>query len=72
MTIKLVPETEQYLLDSIKRIGTAGLLSVIPGLHDVAIVFGLTTMIWFAWVGVVLLMTKTDRSLDAASAPCPA
>jgi hypothetical protein len=39
-------------------IGVAGLTSVVPPLHDAAIVFGLMLIAWFVWVGVALTMTK--------------
>lgn len=39
-------------------IGVAGLSSVVPPLHDVAIVFGLMLIAWFVWLGTVLTMTK--------------
>ena len=42
--------------------GVAGLASVIPPLHDVALVFGLMLIAWFAWLGVVLAMTKTKAA----------
>ncbi len=33
----------------------AGLITLVPGLSDVGIVFGLGTIAWFAWTGIVLL-----------------
>jgi hypothetical protein len=42
--------------------GVAGLVSVIPLLHDAAIVFGLMLIVWFVWVGIVLLMTKATAA----------
>lgn len=33
----------------------AGLVTVIPGLSDVGIVFGLGLIVWFVWVGLVLV-----------------
>lgn len=36
-------------------IGAAGLASVVPPLHDVAMVFGLLLIVWLMWVGVVLV-----------------
>ena len=38
-------------------IGVAGLASVVPPLHDAAIAFGLLQIVWFVWVGIVLLRT---------------
>ena len=39
-------------------IGVVGLASVVPPLHDAAIAFGLLQIVWFVWVGVVLMTTK--------------
>lgn len=39
-------------------IGVAGLLSVVPPLHDVGILFGILQIVWLVWLGVVLLRTK--------------
>jgi len=39
-------------------IGVAGLLSVVPPLHDAAMVFGLMLIAWFVWLGTVLTLTK--------------
>lgn len=35
--------------------GVAGLITVIPALEDVGAVFGIGLIIWFAWLGVLLL-----------------
>jgi hypothetical protein len=53
--------------------GVAGLVSVIPPLHDAAIVFGLMLIVWFVWVGVTLVATKAtaaepDRLMSAGTA----
>ena len=42
--------------------GVAGLVSVIPPLHDAAIVFGLMLIVWFVWVGVALVRTKATAA----------
>lgn len=39
--------------------GAAGLVTIIPGLEDVGAVFGLGLIVWFAWVGVILLKETT-------------
>lgn len=39
-------------------VGLAGILTVIPGLGDLGAVFGLLQIVWFAWLGIVLLKTK--------------
>ena len=36
-------------------IGVLGLASVVPALNDAAMAFGLLEIVWFAWVGVVLV-----------------
>jgi hypothetical protein len=36
-------------------IGVAGIVSVVPVLHEVAYLFGLLQIVWFAWLGVALL-----------------
>ena len=41
-------------------IGTAGVLSVVPALKDVAYGFGLLVIVWFAWLGIVLLRRKHE------------
>lgn len=35
--------------------GTVGIFSIIPGLTDLTGAFGLSQMIWFVWLGIVLL-----------------
>jgi hypothetical protein len=39
-------------------IGAVGLASVVPPLHDLAYAFGLLQIVWFVWLGVVLMTTK--------------
>lgn len=36
----------------------AGLITLVPGLSDVGMVFGLGSIAWFAWTGIVLLRTE--------------
>jgi len=40
-------------------IGTAGVLSVVPVIQDLKYGFGLVLIVWFAWLGIVLLRTRT-------------
>lgn len=35
--------------------GAAGLITLIPGLSDVGMIFGLGSIVWFAWAGIFLL-----------------
>jgi hypothetical protein len=39
-------------------IGVVGLTSVVPPLHDAAVVFGLLQIGWFGWLGVTLLRNR--------------
>ena len=34
---------------------SAGLITLVPGLSDVGMIFGLGSIAWFAWAGIVLL-----------------
>lgn len=44
--------------------GAAGLITLVPGLSDVGMVFGLGSIVWFAWAGIVLLRS-TDSPIPA-------
>ena len=41
-------------------IGIVGLVSVVPALRDLGIAFGLLQIVWFAWLGVVLLRSEAS------------
>ena len=43
-------------------VGIAGLASVVPPLHDVALAFGLLLIAWFAWLGAALARTKSSSA----------
>jgi hypothetical protein len=36
-------------------VGLAGVLSVVPMLKDLAVVFGISQILWFAWIGIVMV-----------------
>jgi hypothetical protein len=36
-------------------IGVAGLFSIVPALEVLGVIFGLGSIVWFAWVGIVML-----------------
>jgi Domain of unknown function (DUF4386) len=36
-------------------IGAAGILSALPGLGDVGLIFGMSQIVWFVWLGIILL-----------------
>jgi hypothetical protein len=46
-------------------IGTAGVLSVVPALKDLAYGFGSLQIVWFVWLGIVMLRT-ISRPADPA------
>ena len=44
-------------------VGAAGVLSVIPALSEIAAsIFGLTQIVWFAWLGIALLRTPKSAT----------
>ena len=47
-------------------IGAVGIISLLPGLTDLVTLFGLSQLVWYAWVGIVLLRSNPGR------APAPA
>ena len=47
--------------------GAAGVASTVPGLGDLVAVFGLTQLVWFVWLGVVLLRRPAGQ-VDTADA----
>jgi hypothetical protein len=48
-------------------IATAGLISVVPALTDSAIIFGLLSIVWFAWVGVIMLRPTKNVASSIAT-----
>jgi hypothetical protein len=45
-------------------VGAVGVISIAPWLHDLGVVFGLAQIVWFAWLGLILL-----RRPSSATAP---
>lgn len=43
-------------------IGAAGILSALPGLSDVGLIFGLVQIVWFVWLGIVLLRSSSENA----------
>jgi hypothetical protein len=43
-------------------VGALGLISVLPGLADLAGIFGLSQIIWFVWLGITLLRRTPGRA----------
>lgn len=44
--------------------GAAGLVTLVPGLTDVGMIFGLGSIAWFAWTGIVLLSRGQANGSD--------
>ena len=42
-------------------IGVAGILSAVPVLGELASVFGLTQIVWFIWLGIVMLRSNKNK-----------
>jgi hypothetical protein len=42
-------------------VGAVGIISLIPGLADLTGVFGLSQIIWFVWLGIVLLRSHPGK-----------
>ena len=43
-------------------VGAVGIISMIPGLTDLTGVFGLSQMIWFVWLGIMLLRSNPGKT----------
>jgi hypothetical protein len=43
-------------------IAAAGILSAFPGLRDVGMVFGVVQIVWFIWLGIVLLRGSASEA----------
>ena len=52
-------------------IGAAGILSALPGLGDVGLIFGLVQIVWFMWVGIVMLRGSPSATAESSDAPVP-
>jgi hypothetical protein len=46
-------------------IGAAGLVSVVPALKDLGYAFGLLQIVWFAWLGIVMLRSASRPAHSA-------
>jgi hypothetical protein len=43
-------------------VGSVGIISIFPGLTDLTGVFGLGQLIWFVWLGIVLLRSNPGKT----------
>ncbi len=48
-------------------IGTAGVLSVMPVLKDLGLGFGLLQIVWFVWLGIVMLRTTSRLAVPTTA-----
>ena len=44
-------------------VGAVGILSLIPGLTDLTGLFGISQLIWYAWLGIVLLRSNASMAV---------
>jgi hypothetical protein len=51
--------------------GLVGLASTVPALNEGAIAFGLLQIVWFAWLGITLLVPKVAASRAPIATPSP-
>lgn len=50
-------------------VGVVGLVSAVPELNDLAGLFGISQMLWFVWLGIVLLRSKRSAMAEADVRP---
>jgi len=43
-------------------VGAVGIITILPGLTDLVGVFGLSHLIWFVWLGIVLLRSNPGKT----------
>ena len=49
-------------------VGAAGLVTVMPALSEIGgMVFGLTQIVWFAWLGIAMLRSATDEAAEVVT-----
>jgi len=54
-------------------IGVAGIVSIVPVLAEVAVtIFGLSMIVWFAWLGIILLRRSHSAAVEQPDAFVPA
>jgi hypothetical protein len=52
-------------------VGLVGLVSTVPGLNELALVFGMLQIVWFAWLGVALLRSGHVRQGATSASRAP-
>ncbi len=53
-------------------VGLAGVLTVVPMLKDLAMVFGISQILWFAWIAIVLLRPIPPLTIRSSRPPSAA
>jgi hypothetical protein len=43
-------------------VGVMGIITIIPALNGLVAVFGLDQIVWFVWLGIVLLSNNPSRA----------
>jgi hypothetical protein len=43
-------------------VGAVGIITIFPALNDLVAVFGLGQILWFVWLGIVLLRSKLGET----------
>lgn len=66
LRIRSLPRSLSWLGQAV---GMAGLLSIIPPLSATAYLFGLLSILWFAWLGIAMLRTATASPQQVATTP---
>ncbi len=49
-------------------VGAAGIISTIPGLNDLGGMFGISQIVWFVWLGIILLRSRPETAAGKAVA----
>jgi hypothetical protein len=52
-------------------VGLAGLLTAVPALEVLGAIFGLSQIVWFTWLGIVLLRNRPGATSEPSDASVP-
>ena len=52
-------------------VGTAGILSLVPAMSGLEVVFGFLQIVWFFWLGIVMLRGSRSATAERPDAPVP-
>ena len=45
-------------------VGVVGVVSTVPGLNDLTGVFGIGQIVWFVWLGIVMLRSNAAHEMQ--------